>query len=111
MSSSEGAETVEPLASLASKALLDRIKEAANGLEATFACGGSVKCSRPIQVLFWEDGATPQSQVCTQQDSSSFGGAFLQCSNSTLYSCISGHSIFSVRSEMRILLSCCRPRR
>ncbi|MCJ1359988.1 MAG: hypothetical protein MMC33_009991 [Icmadophila ericetorum] len=55
--------TPEPLATLASKAVLERIKSAADGLKATFACGGSVECSQPVRIFFWETGGDIQSEV------------------------------------------------
>ena len=44
-------------------ALLERIKEAAKGLEATFACGGSVRCSQPVRIFFSENGSKTPVQV------------------------------------------------
>lgn len=55
--------TPEPLATPASKAALERIKSAADGLKATFACGGSVECSQPVRIFFWENGGDIQSEV------------------------------------------------
>ncbi len=45
-------EVVEPLTSLASKAALEPIQHAASGLNATFALGGTVKCTQPVCILF-----------------------------------------------------------
>lgn len=55
--------TPEPFATPASKAALERIRSAADGLKATFACGGSVECSQPVRIFFWENGGDIQSEV------------------------------------------------
>lgn len=63
----EGA--VKPFAMLASMAVLGRIKQAADGLKAAFACGGSVKCSQPIQIVFREGSTSSQVQSSMAQSS------------------------------------------
>ena len=50
------------LAALSADAVLERIKEAAKGLQATFACGGAVKCSQPMQIYYGRQTAdTPHT--------------------------------------------------
>ena len=44
-------------------AVLERIKEATKDLEATFACGGSVKCSQPVRIFFSKDGSRTAEEV------------------------------------------------
>ena len=38
--------------------VIERITKAAYGIEATFACGGSVTCSQPVQITFNESDST-----------------------------------------------------
>ncbi|EIE20653.1 hypothetical protein COCSUDRAFT_57220 [Coccomyxa subellipsoidea C-169] len=53
---------VDSLVTLAPKAIIERIKLAASGVKATFACGGSVKCPKPVRILFSDDGASIETQ-------------------------------------------------
>ena len=52
-----------PLATMALQAALERIRSAADGLQATFACGGSIECSQPARIFYWDNDGNCQSEV------------------------------------------------
>lgn len=57
---------VDSLVTLAPKAIIERIKLAASGVKATFACGGTVKCPKPVRILFSNNGASIETQVTSE---------------------------------------------